>query len=375
MDITAIEQMLRINDAMGFLAGRSLLAVPLTGWAGAGLAWLGAWCMARLGLRILRPIIANNLRLHDATGRPVADNLVRQLRWITLFAALYCGFSVLNAYWKLDATRLVGTIAIILLFRVIWLFTGQVNLLTRRLGDVFPIALTNWINTLIRWMVMLLGAVAVLDVWGIQIGPVLASLGLFGVAVALGAQNLFRNLIGGLLILGEKRFTIGDIIQTGDGLTAVVEAIGFRSTLLRRFDSTPVFVSNDQLADGIIENLSGRESLRINWRIGLEYGTSAQQLRTIRDRIAAVIDGDAQFQPSESLKNEIRIEGFSASSIDIMVRCDTVEADFRMKLDKQEQLVLAIMHIVEEEGASFAFPSQTLYLKRENPPGYRPEHT
>ena len=73
-----------------------------------------------------------------------------------------------------------------------------------------------------------------LNFWGIKVGPVIAGLGLFGVAVALGAQDLFKNLISGIMILMEKRFTIGDVILVSNEVEGVVEQIGFRSTLVRR---------------------------------------------------------------------------------------------------------------------------------------------
>ena len=83
---------------------------------------------------------------------------------------------------------------------------------------------------------LVLGTVAILELWGIRVGPVIAGLGLFGVAVALGAQDLFKNLISGIMILMEKRFTVGDVILVSGEVEGVVEQIGFRSTLVRRFD-------------------------------------------------------------------------------------------------------------------------------------------
>jgi len=96
---------------------------------------------------------------------------------------------------------------------------------------------------------LFLGFATVLQVWGIQVGPILAGLGLFGVAVALGAQDLFRNLIGGLCVLIEKRFKVGDWIMVDGVVEGTVEHIGFRSTKVIRFDLSPVFVPNQKLSD------------------------------------------------------------------------------------------------------------------------------
>ena len=79
-----------------------------------------------------------------------------------------------------------------------------------------------------------MGAAAVLELWGIKIGPIIAGLGLFGVAVALGAQDLFKNLISGILVLVEKRFKVGDWIYVEGVIEGIVESIGFRSTVVRR---------------------------------------------------------------------------------------------------------------------------------------------
>ena len=92
----------------------------------------------------------------------------------------------------------------------------------------------------IRYLIIFLGIVAVLEIWGIKIGPVIAGLGLLGVAVALGAQDLFKNLISGIIVLLEKRFKIGDVINVPGHTEGTVEQIGFRSTLIRMFDSTPI---------------------------------------------------------------------------------------------------------------------------------------
>ena len=90
----------------------------------------------------------------------------------------------------------------------------------------------------------------------------------------LGAQDLFKNLISGIMILMEKRFTVGDVILVSGEVEGVVEQIGFRSTLVRRFDSTPVMVPNYKFAEQSVTNYTRRHHRRIRWLIGLEYRTT-----------------------------------------------------------------------------------------------------
>ena len=125
---------------------------------------------------------------------------------------------------------------------------------------------------------------------------------LFGVAVALGAQDLFKNLISGILIIAEKRFNTGDFIKVEGTVEGIVETIGFRSTVVRRLDSAPVFVPNAQLSDTAVTNCPSRRHRRINWTIGLEYRTSVDQLRSIRDGIESYITkNDAFVKPPENI--------------------------------------------------------------------------
>ena len=134
-------------------------------------------------------------------------------------------------------------------------------------------------------IVIILGIVAILELWGIKVGPVIAGLGLFGVAVALGAQDLFKNLISGIMILMERRFMIGDVISVSGEAEGTVEQIGFRSTLIRQFDSNIVTIPNFKFAEQSVTNHSRRINRRIRWIIGLEYRTTVEQLKTIRNNV------------------------------------------------------------------------------------------
>ena len=125
----------------------------------------------------------------------------------------------------------------------------------------------GWIVKAFKILIVILGAAAVLDLWGIKIGPIIAGLGLFGVAVALGAQDLFKNLISGILVLVEKRFKVGDWIIVEDIIEGIVERIGFRSTVVRKFDKSIAINPNFQFAENAVINISETTNLIISWVI------------------------------------------------------------------------------------------------------------
>lgn len=193
--------------------------------------------------------------------------------------------------------------------------------------------------------------------------PLIAGLGLFGVAIALGAQDLFKNLIAGLFVIGERRFKKGDWILVDGEVEGTVEQIGFRTTKIRRFDKAPVFIPNSALSDNAVTNFSQMTHRRITWRIGLEYKSTSKQLRTVRDGIEKYIMENTDFSTGPEMSTFVRIDRFSDSSIDMFLYCFTHTTDWGEWLAVKEELILAIKEIVEEADVGFAFPSHSIYLE------------
>ena len=150
-------------------------------------------------------------------------------------------------------------------------------------------SMTMWLERAARMIIWVIGAGIILDIFGIQIGPLVAGLGLFSVAVALGAQDLFKNLISGILIIGENRFQPGDRIEVPGELHGMVEDIGFRSTLIRMFDTSPMLVPNKDLSDVKVINHGNMEFRRISWTLNLTYSTTQKQLAKICEAITQYI--------------------------------------------------------------------------------------
>ena len=276
------------------------------------------------------------------------------------FAAQYLDFSGNTALIAENINRSLIAIAI---------FWGMRNAVTplgelfRSLGHMLTREIIDWIVTGARIGVILVGVATVLQIWGIQVAPIIAGLGLFGVAVALGAQDLFKNLIGGVSILIERRFGIGDWIKVDGVVEGTVEKIGFRSTLVRRFDMAPVFVPNQKLSDNEVTNFSAMTYRRISWIIGLEYRTTLDQLRRIRAAIEGYLMTNEAFVQPPAASLFVRIDAFNNSSIDLMIYCFTHTRVWGEWLVIKEELACRIKEIVEREGAGFAFPSQSIYVE------------
>lgn len=241
-----------------------------------------------------------------------------------------------------------------------FLFTGLRKTLTA--------AIVDWLVKTLQVLAIIIGVAAVLEIWGIPIGPIIAGLGVFGIAVGLGAQDLFKNLIAGILILTEKRFEPGEWIAVDGIAEGTVERINFRSTLIRRFDKSPMYVPNSKLSDNAITNFSRMTHRRIKWVVGVEYRTTVDQLKYIRDEIEAYLMTNEAFAKPPEVALFVRVDSFNASSIDFLIYTFTRTTNWGEWLKLKEELAVEIMKIIENAGTGFAFPSRTIYLQQQDPP-------
>ena len=192
--------------------------------------------------------------LTSQTDSEIDDVLLKSLKkplgYIPMTIALYCVAVYLPLTGMAD-TFATNLIEAMIAFTIFSAFANSVAPIFQAFTSraVLTRSMTMWLERAARIIIWIIGLGIILDIFGIQIGPLVAGLGLFSVAVALGAQDLFKNLISGLLIIGENRFQPGDRIEVPGSLHGMVEDIGFRSTLVRMFDTAPMLVPNKDLSD------------------------------------------------------------------------------------------------------------------------------
>ena len=295
----------------------------------------------------------------------IADAMRAPLRFLfpVIGLFLFKGMLVLPDGINVFTEQLLRSLFVVGVF---WFVHGLVDFLIDLARDISRGGISEevdqWLCRSLRILVVLVAGATILEIWGIAIAPILAGLGIGGVAVALGAQDLFKNLIGGVAILVEKRFGIGDWIKVEGVVEGTVERIGYRSTLVRKFDLAPVYVPNHQLSDTGVVNYSAMLKRRIYWKIGLSYSSSVEQLRKVRDGIEAYIASNDAFE-SDGGSMFVRVDNFSDSSIDILVYCFTKTTDWGEWLEIKEAFMYHIKDLVEGAGTSFAFPSRSVYVE------------
>ena len=162
----------------------------------------------------------------------------------------------------------------------------------------------------------------------------------------------------------EKRFNIGDVISVPGHTEGTVELIGFRSTLIRKFDSTPITIPNYIFAEAPILNYTNRNFRRINWTIGLEYNSTLDQIKELTEILSSYLKKSDNFKVDDNYKSFVRIEKFNDSSIDILILCFTSTKDWDKYLEIKEELAFKVKDSVEKIGLNFAFPSQSIYIEK-----------
>lgn len=292
------------------------------------------------------------------------ESLKKPLGYIPLTIAIYliAVYLPLSGMAELFATNLIKAMIAFTIFSALAnsvapIFQAFTN------STVLTESMTKWLERAARVIIWVVGIGIIFDIFGIQIGPLVAGLGLFSVAVALGAQDFFKNLISGLLIIGENRFQPGDRIEVPGQLHGMVEDIGFRSTLIRMFDTAPMLVPNKDLSDVSVINHGSMIYRRISWTINLTYSTSQEQLHNICNAISEYIASSDQFIVNPNQESFARTEELAASSIDLRVLCYSNPVGFTDFSKIKQNLIFEIIKIVRSNGSEFAYPSRSIYIE------------
>ena len=314
-------------------------------------------------------VILNALgRLADKTESKIDDEILSALRKPIGLIPVTIAFYLCTLILPIEG--LVGDIAtnIVKAFVIFTIFSA----LSNAVKPIFVALSTSawltasmqmWLERASRFLVWVIGIAIILDIFGIQIGPLVAGLGLFSVAVALGAQDFFKNLIAGILIIGEHRFQPGDRIEVSGQLHGIVETIGFRSTVIRTFDTAPMTIPNKDLSDVKVINHGDMINRRLNWKINLIYSTSVEQLELIRTEIKEYIINSDDFVSDPDLDPVVRVVELGASSIDILIVAYSDPVGFAAYNEVKENLIFNIMKIVKANNSEFAYPSTSLYVE------------
>jgi len=307
-----------------------------------------------------------------------------QIDWLRLMAAvlLLIFFALLDQFVE-EALNLSGHLRVIvamlssaLIFLVAaWLTFLFCRTIAETIVSTSPLHTMSSESSLLRISASVVGFLIAVGIiingfktLGADLVPLLAGLGIGGLAVALAAQSSIANFIGGLILLSNKPVRVGDFCRYGEDPSAdwlrigTIEEINWISTRIRGIDRTVTTIPNAEFANMHIVNLSRRDQRLMRTTLQLRYETTPEQMRYILVKLRELLLGHPMVSAEPA---RVRLTGFAAYSKDIEIygylKC-TEQHEF---LAIQEDLLMRIEDIITEAGSGFAFPSQTAYLARD----------
>ncbi len=277
------------------------------------------------------------------------------------FAVAAIGLPLLGRYNYGRFSRLVVIAGLAwLLICVIGFLTSRATMRLLASGATAASSLTIG-RRVFQGAVILAAVLAALPLFGVNLTATLAGVGIGGLAIAFAAQRSLENLFGGFLVLSDKVLSVGDTVRIGT-VQGEIEDVTLYATRVRTLDRTVVSIPNGTVATSQIENLSRRDKFWFRHVLGLRFETTAAQMQAVLDGCRARLASDPRV---ESGTPRVRFLKVNAYTLDVEVFAYLLVPDWAAFLAAQEELLLALMRVVEEAGSGFAFPTQTTYLASE----------
>lgn len=296
--------------------------------------------------------------------------IVHVVQVIVLFSAVavarhYAHMAIDDYHLTWLAPRMVDLMAVIV---IAWVLLRQLSLLINRLEKTQinkgsdPTS-THMIARVMKFVVFIVLLLFFGEHFGLSMSGLLAFGGIGGIAIGMAGKDILSNVFSGTMLYFDRQFNIGDWIRSPDrNIEGTVVEIGWRLTKIMTFDNRPLYVPNSLFSSISVENPGRMTNRRINVEIGLRY-EDAGKIRVIVEDIRKMLMQDANIDQSETML--VYFNAFADSSLNIMVYCFTKTTKWAAWLDAQQEVYLKIIDIVQQHGADFAFPTQTLYMEKD----------
>ncbi len=203
------------------------------------------------------------------------------------------------------------------------------------------------------------GAIFILQNLDVDVGSLLAGLGLGGLAFALAAKDTVANFFGSVMIFIDKPFQIGDWIKMSPDIEGTVEEVGFRTSRIRTFYNSVITVPNANVTNTAIDNLGARKYRRYRSILSLTYDTAPERIEAFCEGLRATLLAMPGVRKDYFM---VEFQDFGAHSLDILLYCFFEVPDWQAELRARTNLNLAVLRLASAIGVDFAFPTQTLHI-------------
>lgn len=255
---------------------------------------------------------------------------------------------------------LVGYSFILLLYQALDIFEISIQKRVREERDSLHRQILPYFKKILKILIAMVAVLMVLQSAGFNVTTILASLGIGGLAVALAAKESLKDIFGGLAIIADKPFALGDWIVCGD-MEGTVMDIGFRSTQLKTFYDSVITVPNSVIADSVVDNLGRRKARRTRFTLDLTYDTSPEEMEAFVEGVKNIIAANPCTRKDYY---QVYFNSYESFSLRVFVNFFLKVSNWDEELLQKQNIYLEILRLGRQLKVSFAFPTQTVEVSR-----------
>ena len=308
--------------------------------------------------RILRP-------LAKKTKTKVDDLVIKSITSILFYIILALGFKIgyqtfqfqVEIYNNLVDTFLVLLVVIALLRIITNLSKHWIEDWAKKTESTADDRLIPLLQKIMKAVVIILAFIFIFDAWDIDISPLLATAGIAGIAIGFAVRDSLANILGGIQLVMDKTFKVGDKIQIESGDMGVILDIGLRSTKLKTYDNEVIYIPNGQLANARVKNFTVPDlSIRVNVEFGVEYGSDSEKVRQVVLEAVQKIEG--VLEDPAPVVQFLKMSDFSLDYV-VRVWVNDYSGAFDMKLKVTD----VVYNALNKAGIGIPFPTRTIFTK------------
>ncbi len=305
---------------------------------------------------------------HHAAFESLDTSILRPLGLMAMALVWWAGLSLLalpDLAWSIISIAvklLVSMSGIWSAFRLVDILDALLMNKVSKTATKFDDLLVPMVTKSLKVFVVVIGIVFVADNLNVDVSSLLAGLGLGGLAFALAAKDLLGNFFGSLTVLLDRPFHIGDWVVIGD-VEGSVEEVGFRSTRIRTFYNSLITLPNALLTTTKIDNMGARRYRRMKSMLSLTYATSPEKIDAFCEGVRTLI----QLHPyMRKDYYHVYFNEYGPASLDILVYVFWETPDWNTELRERHRFLVDILRLAKQLDVEFAYPTQTIYLKKDN---------
>jgi len=341
-----------INEAIQFI------------WGNVALRFLAILIITIIAAFLLKVIMKTVLKpLTKKTKTKIDDIIIKSLASIIFYVIILIGIKIglsqfqltTNVFQNIVSTLLVLIVSIFLFkiighFAQLWMKEWKFKTKTTADERLIP-----FLQKMLKAVVIILAVIFIFSAWNVNISPLLATAGIAGLAIGLAVKDSLSNILGGLQLVLDRTFKVGDKVELESGEMGVILDIGLRSTKLKTYDNEVIYIPNGFLANAKIKNFTHPDvSIRVNVEFGVVYGSDTEKVRQVV--LDAVRKIDTVIEEPEPVVQFLKMSDFS---LDFIARAWVKE--YTEAYSTKIRMTDEIYNALNKAGIGIPFPTRTVY--------------